>query len=142
MKNFLKKLIGLDKEEARIVEERVKLETERKRASKLTPEESRREALTKEKEIATNAGEPWVAVLDTQVNPKNIKNGFFEIDWNNEFIEQLLDAGYHGETNEAIVDMWFRTIVTQMLQETGQETQRDMGYINVVPIDKGKSSVS
>ena len=107
-----------------------------------TQEEIRREALEAEKEAATKAGEPWVAVLDTQVNPDNIRNGFFELDWNNEFIEQLLDAGYQGETNEQIVDQWFRTIVTQMLQEDGQSTDREMGYVNVVPIDKGKSSVS
>lgn len=138
MKNFLKKLTGLDKVEA----EKAALEKERKRASNLTPEEKRREALEKEKEEATKAGEPWVAVLDTQVNPDNIRNGFFELDWNNEFIEQLLDAGYKGETNEQIVDSWFRTIVTQMLEEEGQSTDRDMGYINVVPIEKGKSSVS
>jgi len=107
-----------------------------------TPEEARREALEKEKDAATKKGEPWVAVLDTQVNPDNIRNGFFELDWNNEFIEQLLDAGYKGETNEQIVDSWFRTIVTQMLQDEGQSTDRDMGYINVTPIDKGRSEVS
>lgn len=145
MKNFLKKLTGLDKVEAEkeaAAREKAALEKERKRASNLTPEEKRREALEKEKEEATKAGEPWVAVLDTQVNPDNIRNGFFELDWNNEFIEQLLDAGYKGETNEQIVDSWFRTIVTQMLEEEGQSTDRDMGYINVVPIEKGKSSVS
>jgi hypothetical protein len=107
-----------------------------------TQEDIRRAALDKEKEAATKAGQPWVAVLDTQVNPDNIKNGFFELDWNNEFIEQLLDAGYSGETNEQIVDAWFRTIVTQMLQDEGQDTRRDMGYINVVPIDKDKSEIS
>ena len=107
-----------------------------------TTEDVRREALDKEKDAATRAGEPWVAVLDTQVNPENIRNGFFELDWNNEFIEQLLDVGYSGETNEAIVDQWFRTIVTQMLQEDGQDTDRGMGHINVVPIDKGRSEVS
>jgi hypothetical protein len=107
-----------------------------------TPEELRREALETEKEIATKNNEPWVAVLDTQVNPDNIRNGFFELDWNNEFIEQLLDAGYKGESQEEIVDAWFRTIVVQMLEEEGLDTQREMGYINVVPIDKGKSSVS
>jgi hypothetical protein len=107
-----------------------------------TAEDIRREALEKEKEAATAKNEPWVAVLDTQVNPENIRNGFFELDWNNEFIEQLLDAGYKGESQEEIVDAWFRTIVTQMLQEEGQSTDRDMGYINVVPIDKGKSEVS
>jgi len=107
-----------------------------------TAEELRREALETEKAAATKAGQPWVAVLDTQVNPDNIRNGFFELDWNNEFIEQLLDAGYKGETNEQIIDQWFRTIVIQMLEEEGQTTEREMGYVNVTPIDKGKSSVS
>ena len=107
-----------------------------------TSEEIRREALAKEKEEATAKGEPWVAVLDTQVNKENIRNGFFELDWNNEFIEQLLDAGYTGETNEQIVDAWFKTIVYQMLEEEGQDTDRAAGYINVVPIDKDKSEVS
>lgn len=102
----------------------------------------RRATLQKEKEEATKKGEPWVAVLDTQVNPDNIRNGFFELDWNNEFIEKLLDAGYTGESNEQIVDAWFKTIVTQMLEEEGMSTDREMGYINVVPIDKGKSEVS
>mgnify|MGYP000383055870 CR=1 FL=1 len=120
-----------DKKATEEVEEKVK-----------TAEELRREALDAEKEAATKAGEPWVAVLDTQVNPDNIRNGFFELDWNNEFIEQLLDAGYKGESNEQIVDAWFRTIVSQMLQEEGQPTDRQMGYVNVTPIDKGKSEVS
>ena len=115
---------------------------EQQTAVEKTTEEQRREALDKEKEAATKAGEPWVAVLDTQVNPDNIRNGFFELDWNNEFIEQLLDAGYSGETNEQIVDAWFRTIVVQMLEDEGQSTEREMGFINVVPIDKGRSSVS
>ena len=108
----------------------------------LTPEEIKRAALEQEKEAATKKGEAWVAVLDTQVNKNNIRNGFFELDWNNEFIEQLLDAGYSGETNEQIVDAWFRTIVYQMLEEEGQDTDRAAGYINVVPIDKSKSEVS
>lgn len=121
----------------KIVEEEVIEEVVEK-----TSEELRREALDAEKEAATQAGEPWVAVLDTQVNPDNIRNGFFELDWNNEFIERLLDAGYKGESNEEIVDAWFRTIVVQMLEEEGQSTDREMGFINVVPIDKGRSSVS
>jgi hypothetical protein len=81
-------------------------------------------------------------VIDTQINPNDIKNGFFELDWNNEFIEQLLDAGYSGETNEQIVDAWFRTIVVQMLEEEQQSVDRDMGYIKVVPVSKDKSEVS
>ena len=107
-----------------------------------TNEDKRRAILAKEKEEATAKGEPWVAVLDTQLNPDNIKNGFFELDWNNQFIEELLDAGYSGETNEEIVDGWFNTIAVQILGEQGMNTAREMGYINVVPIDKDKSEVS
>ena len=109
---------------------------------KLTAEEQRRAILEKEKAQATKDKKPWGAVIDTQVNPENIKNGFFELDWNNEFIEQLLDAGYSGETNEQIVDAWFRTIATQMLEEEGENTDRGMGYINTTKIDdNGKSEV-
>jgi len=75
---------------------------EKEEKVELSSEDQRRAILQKEKEEATKNGKPWVAVLDTQVNPDNIKNGFFELDWNNEFIEQLIDAGYSGETNEEI----------------------------------------
>ena len=105
-------------------------------------EEVRRNVLELEKQEATKNGKPWVAVLDTQINADDIRNGFFELDWNNEFIEELLDAGYSGETNEQIIDAWFRTIVIQMLEDDGLDTDREMGYINVVPIGKGKSEVS
>ena len=107
-----------------------------------TSEEVRREALAFEKEEATLKGEAWIGVLDTQVNPADIKNGFFELDWNNEFIEQLIDAGYSGEQPEHIVDQWFRTIATQMLDEEGQEPNRGMGYIETSKADNnGKSEV-
>ena len=107
-----------------------------------TSEDERRAILEREKQEATKKGEAWVAVLDTQINPDDIKNGFFELDWNNQFIEELLDAGYSGETNEQIVDSWFRTIAMQILGDEGLETAREMGYIKVVPMDKTKSEVS
>tara|TARA_B100000900_G_scaffold323123_1_gene282655 strand:+ start:192 stop:593 length:402 start_codon:yes stop_codon:yes gene_type:complete len=107
-----------------------------------TPEELRREALAKEKEEASKKKEPWVAVLDTQVNPDNIRNGFFELDWNNEFVEQLLDAGYSGESPEQIVDGWFKTIIGQMLEDEGLDKSRDRGYINTNSLKDGKSEVS
>ena len=110
--------------------------------TKDTKELSHRDLMMKEKQAATKAKKPWVGVLDTQVNKDNIKNGFFELDWNNQFIEELLDAGYSGETNEEIVDGWFKTIAVQILGEQGMNTAREMGYINVVPIDKDKSEVS
>ena len=109
-----------------------------------TSEEVRRSALENEKAVATKAGKPWVAVLDTQVNEDNIRNGFFELDWNEYFIEELMKNGYGFENDpeEEIVDRWFKEIVYNMLKDEGMDTDRGAGYINVVPIDKGKSEVS
>src|SRR6056300_1699595 len=127
MKKFINKLFGQETKED---------QTEN------TAEQMRRDALEAEKEAATEAGEAWVAVLDTQVNPENIRNGFFELDWNNEFVEQLIDAGYSGENQELIVDAWWKTIVSQMLEEEGQDSTRNAGYINTTKVDNGKSEVS
>lgn len=96
------------------------------------------------KEKATSKGEPWVSVLETHINKENIRNGFFELDWNEEFIVELKKSGYgfDGDATEEIVDRWFRDIVRNMLADEGLDTSRGAGYINVVPINKGRSEVS
>jgi hypothetical protein len=96
------------------------------------------------KAYATRKKEPWVNVLDMQVNEDNIRNGFFELDWNKYFIKELIKNGYgvDEDPEEEIVDRWFRDIVYNMLADEGMDTDRGAGYINVVPIDKGKSEVS
>ena len=80
--------------------------------------------------------------VDTKINEENIRNGFFELDWNNEFIERLLDAGYKGESQEQIVDAWFRTIAMQVLDEQGLDKNVNSGYINVSKITDDKSEIS
>ena len=96
------------------------------------------------KAYATRKKEPWVNVLDMQVNGDNIRNGFFELDWNKYYIQELIENGYGEESDpeEEIVDRWFRDIVYNMLQEEAVDSKVNTGYINVVPIDKGKSEVS
>ena len=111
-------------------------------ALEATTEEQRRSILDKEKEYATKHNQPWVAVLDTKINGDNIRNGFFELDWNNEFIEKLLDAGYKGESNEQIVDGWFRTIAQNILDEEGLDPTRGAGYINTKNLSEDKSEIS
>tara|TARA_B100000497_G_scaffold62732_1_gene71026 strand:- start:917 stop:1309 length:393 start_codon:yes stop_codon:yes gene_type:complete len=130
MKNFLKKLTGLDKVEA----EKEKVESEKMELLKQRDP----------KAYHTRKKEPWVNVIDVKVNEENVRNGFFELDWNKYFIAQLVQAGYGVENDpeEEIVDRWFRDIVYNMLEEEGQSTDRSAGYINVVPLAKGKSEVS
>ena len=79
--------------------------------------------------------------IEYSVNKENIRNGFFELDWNNEFIEQLIDAGYKGESNEEIVDGWFKDIARNVLAEEGLDTDRPAGYIKTDNLGDGKSEV-
>lgn len=132
----------------RLIEKHTGVAAERERLAKEKAEleEKELEQLKKRdpKAYATKKGEPWVSVLDVKVNQENVRNGFFEMDWNDIFIQQLIMAGYGEEADpqEEIVDRWFRDIVFNMLQEEGLDTTRNSGYINVVPIDKGRSEVS
>jgi hypothetical protein len=160
IKSLLERLTGIDKIKAQSAEEAAesirlareaqaaadeanKLRSDSEAAAKKAAEEEELAKLSP-KERANRKKEPWVAVLDTKVNPDNIRNGFFELDWNDLFILQLRQAGYgsDGDLEEEIVDRWFRDIVSQMLDEEGLDTNRGAGYINVVPISKGKSQVS
>jgi hypothetical protein len=142
MKNWLKKVTGIAKIEA----EKEALQIARDKAIAETAKAQEEEELAKltPKERATAKGEPWVSVLETKVNPDNIRNGFFELDWNELFVLKLRQEGFgfEGDPEEEIVDRWFRDIVRQMLTDEGLDTNRPAGYINVVPIAKGKSEVS
>ena len=149
VKNWLKKITGISAiEEAaqEAAQKRVEEEAElaKLRAEKLIVEEEAELARLSPKERATRKEEPYISVIDTKINPENIRNGFFELDWNEYFIKDLIFNGYGTEADpeEEIVDRWFRDIVYQMLNEEGLDTQRGSGYINVVPIAKGKSEVS
>jgi hypothetical protein len=140
--NIIKKLLGFDKLE----EEKAALQAARDKAVAETVRAQEEAELAKlgPKERATKKGEPYISVLDTKVNPDNIRNGFFELDWNDQFVLQLKQEGYgfDGDAEEEIVDRWFRDIVRQMLEEDGLDSNRPAGYINVVPIAKGKAEVS
>jgi len=145
MKNFLKRITGIQALEEAVQQEENELR-EKTEAKRKELEEEELELIKKKdpKEYATRRKESWVAVLDVKVNEENVRNGFFELDWNEFFIQDLIKAGYGLDTDpeEEIVDRWFRDVVYNMLSEEGMDTDRGFGYINVVPISKGRSSVS
>lgn len=119
-------------EEKKKAEEEVAAVKEEVRVAKLTP-----------KELATENKEPWVAVLTTQVNKENIRNGFFELDWNEYFIRELRLNGYQGETDEEIVDKWFTELCRNVGQEQGIDmNRRGSGYINVNNLGNGMTERS
>jgi hypothetical protein len=95
------------------------------------------------KEIATENKEPWVAVLDTHVNKDNIRNGFFELDWNEYFVLQLKSNGYQGDTEESIVDQWFQDLCRNIGSEIDVNMdRRGSGFINVNNLGDGRTEIS
>jgi hypothetical protein len=141
IKEWFKRVTGIKKLE----EQRLQFEAQRAVAEEETRKAVEAEELAKmtPKDRATKKGEAWVSVLDTKVNPENPRNGFFELDWNDPFIEQLKQAGYgyDGDPEEEIVDRWFRDLARNMLAEEGMDTSRGAGFINVNRIGGGKAEV-
>ena len=141
MNKFIKKLFGIDKIEAE-TEEAIRQKVAAQLATEKAVETERLTKLTP-KQVATDKKEPWVAVLDTHVNKDNIRNGFFELDWNEYFVLQLREAGYKGDSEEAIVDSWFSELCRNVGTESGVNMdQRSAGYINVNNLGNGKTEVS
>jgi hypothetical protein len=133
---LFKKVTGIDKIEAaqlealRLAEEAKKqaeeavkaaeeAEAKQKLAEEASVEAQQREELAKlsPKERATRKKEPWVGVLETHVNKDNVRNGFFELDWNEPFVLKLKQEGYgaDGDKDEEIVDRWFRELCANVV---------------------------
>jgi hypothetical protein len=118
----IKKLLGIDKIEQDLIKaksaleeaEAKKIEAERSAALAREQEEL---AKMSPKDRATRKKEPWVGVLNTHVNKDNVRNGFFELDWNQYFIVKLKQDGYgvEGDPDEEIIDRWFRELCANVV---------------------------
>jgi hypothetical protein len=81
-----------------------------------------------EKELATEMGEPYISILKIDIDPNNINAGSFELDWNSKFAANLARAGYQmkpGETEDVIVDRWFKEICRNIVLEMYEQDQAD-----------------
>lgn len=81
-----------------------------------------------EKEKATLAGAPYVNIVKVEIDPNNINNGAFELDWNDKFVLNLIKAGYkikETDTDAEIVDRWFQTVCRNIALEMYEQTQAD-----------------
>ena len=100
------------------------------------------------KDLATERGEPYISVMSVELDPNNIGNGAFELDWNDKFIANLVRAGYQQKPNEAesvIVDRWFQDICRNVLQENYEQWEANYSSLRKVDaqnLGNGKRSVS
>jgi hypothetical protein len=102
-----------------------------------------------EKELATEKNEPYVSILRMDIDPNNLHQGAFELDWNEIFVARLVKAGYMMKPNDTdadIVDRWFQNICRHVVMETWEQEQAinkySSQYINTRDIGGGRSEVS
>ena len=97
------------------------------------------------KELATERGEPYVAVLSMDVDPENLHQGAFELDWNDKFVANLIRAGYQGKSDSDVVDQWFQNVCRHVVMETWEQEQaiKNSGiYVQSRNLGAGRSEVS
>ena len=73
------------------------------------------------KDAATKKGEPYVTVVSVELDPDNVGNGAFELDWNDIFVAKLVKAGYKGRDDAQIVDQWFQDICRNVVMENFEQ---------------------
>jgi len=62
------------------------------------------------KKVATLNGDPYVKVLNIDLDENAPGAGFFELDFNEHFVEYLANSGYEGIEPDEIVDNWFNDL--------------------------------
>jgi hypothetical protein len=76
------------------------------------------------KDLATEAGEPYVSVIKVDLDADDVGNGAFELDWNEIFIARLVKAGFmqkKEDTEAEIVDRWFQSVCRNILNENYEQ---------------------
>jgi hypothetical protein len=103
------------------------------------------------KDTATEKGEPYVAILSVDLDPDNIGNGAFELDWNDKFIANLVRAGYQlkkGDKDADMVDRWFADVCKNVVAENFEQWEANQPLserpreINRRDLGDGRSEIS
>jgi hypothetical protein len=101
------------------------------------------------KELASEKGEPYVAIVTMDIDPNNLHQGAFELDWNEIFIARLVKAGYMMKPTDAdsdIVDRWFQNVCRHVVMETWEQDQAMRnsanGYVHTRDIGDGRTEIS
>jgi hypothetical protein len=114
-------------------------------ATPKTDNGSAKKAKKSPKELATERGEPYIAILSMDVDPNDINSGAFEFDWNEKFIANLARAGYQGKTDADLVDQWFQSVCRNVVLETYEQMEainNSSRYTQSRDIGDGRREVS
>ena len=76
---------------------------------------------------------PWVKVIEVHFDKDNPGRGYFELDWNEDFVGLLGEAGYSGQNSEQIVDLWFNDLCRSIVIEQEMDGSDVPGNTNRRP---------
>ena len=143
MNKWIEKLFGIDKIRAE-AERSISVAAQASETAKAATEAAERateaeaQAKLSPKDRATRKKEPWVGVLETHVNKDNVRNGFFELDWNDLFVLKLKQEGYgeDGDKDEEIIDRWFRELCANVVVDGDFGGPVNTGVIDIKTVKK------
>lgn len=93
------------------------------------------------KERCTIIGEPFVDVINVSFTPDKPSDGYFELDWNTHFVEQLRTAGYTGGKDEMVVKQWFDTLCCEIAKENGATFSEEAPMLRKIKNQSGKTEI-
>lgn len=139
MKNVLKRLFGIDRLEQEVQSsiERAKQAEEKLNELQVLLEQK---PLTP-KEQATLNKEPFVTVLDIEVDPNAPERGAMELDWNEYFVLQLREHGYSGKTDEEVVDQWFTRVCSNVGLDTWEGYSNPGAQVTKTHLGNGRAEI-
>lgn len=91
-----------------------------------------------EKEEATRKHEPYIAIINMDVDYDHLDGGSFEFEWNEVFIARLLKAGYQGKTDADLIDQWFNNVCRHVVLETYEQDEADLHPVKSKKLDGGR----
>lgn len=116
--NLFKNIFGDKRSREKFRAENIKDEKQRK--LKLLEIEKKYSEITEDeynKSVATLNNEPYVRVVKLEMDEKSPGSGYFELDFNEEFVEYLANSGYEGVEPDQIVDSWFNDLCQNIVME-------------------------
>jgi hypothetical protein len=131
MLDKIKNLFTKKVETPKIIEPIPEIKTEvkpKKPRSPRKPKAVNKEPTLTPKQLATQNNEPYINIVSVEIDPSNVNDGSFELDWNDKFVLNLIKAGYkirEDDDERKIVDRWFQTVCRNIALEIYEQEVAD-----------------
>lgn len=86
-----------------------------------------------DRKIADLRSEPWVSMPDIKWDPTDPSRSYFELDYNEHFVNMLKSHNYAGATEEQIVEKWLNDVCRSVASEMMAD---DPAFVSAAPVTR------